>query len=231
MTKLKKLGFITVMALAFLLVASVVAFVSGFLPGQEQEYYILYLIAGVAVIVLSGIVALIVKKNAAVNAVCFFVNGVALGICIRAWYLYRRIDNDIFTLILVCIACIAYIWLFVALCQIPVLARHIRAFFWVWLILSALGYFAAVTFTKTTFVSTFGIYMLVLCSFAYAVVRPAENKRELLRTLTVSTYTVFVLIVIIAVLSAASADGFNLNFPSGSGNNKDGGQGGSAGEG
>lgn len=206
MGKLKKIGFISAMTLAFLLVASVIAYATGFLPCPDKKYGWAYLSVGLIILIASGIVAFVVRKNTAVNVVCFFMNSVALGSGIRAWYIFREIDNNFLTMFFVCLACLAYLWLFFALCQIPVFSRHKKLFFWLWLLLSLGAYLAVVILTTTTFVSTFGFYMLVLCAFIYAVVSSSSRLDKIMRALTISAYSVFAVIVIVA-LTVMSEDG------------------------
>lgn len=148
MDKFKKTGFVSLMALAFLLV-------------------------------ISGVTAFVVRDKTAVNIACFAVNAVALGCCIRAWYIFRGLNNGFLTMFFVSLACIAYLWLFFALCLIPPLSRHIKLFFWLWLILSVIAYVLVVIFTKTTFVSTFGFYMLVMCGFIYSMFPPPPTLKSL----------------------------------------------------
>ena len=200
MDKIRKIGFVSLMSLIFLIAASLTAFGTGYLPCPKREYYMAYLAGGVLILILSGLAVFIVRKNTAVNVICFMANSVALGLCIRSWYILRELENNLLTLFLVCIACIAYLWIFFGLCLIPAIKRHIKLFFWVWLFLSFIGYTVAVALTETTFLSTFGYYMLVVSSFIYAIVSHSEDKKQLMRALTLSTYTVVVVAIIVAVL-------------------------------
>ena len=212
MDKLKKTGFVSAMAFAFLLVASAVAFATGFIPCPEQSYAWAYLCLGVFILIVSGLTAFVIRKNTVVNAICFSVNAVALGCLIRAWYIFRELDNSIITMLLVCLACLAYIWLFFLCCLIPFFSRHLKLFFWLWLFVSCVAYMPVVAFTKTDFVSTFGYYMLVLCAFIYAMVSDSENFSELMRALTLSTYSVFVVAIIVAVIMLTEDCDFSVDF-------------------
>ncbi len=212
MDKFKKTGFVSLMALAFLLVASLTAFATGFIPCPEQSYGWAYICAGAFLLVISGVTAFVIRDKTAVNIACFAVNAVALGCCIRAWYIFRGLNNGFLTMFFVSLACIAYLWLFFALCLIPPLSRHIKLFFWLWLILSVIAYVLVVIFTKTTFVSTFGFYMLVMCGFIYSMVSPSADFEELMRALTLSAYSVFIVAIIVAVIAISGEGDFDLDF-------------------
>ena len=63
MDKFKKTGFVTLMALAFLLVASLTAFATGFIPCPEQSYGWAYICAGAFLLVISGVTAFLVREQ------------------------------------------------------------------------------------------------------------------------------------------------------------------------
>ena len=89
---MKKITFVSLMSLLFLSLCSVfevllrnVYFVSPWIP----------LSIGFILLILSGILVSNVKKNIVGNSVCFFINSFALGLCIRAWYMYREFENPL----------------------------------------------------------------------------------------------------------------------------------------
>ena len=84
-----------------------------------------------------------------------------------------------------------------------------------WLFLSFIGYTVAVALTETTFLSTFGYYMLVVSSFIYAIVSHSDDKKQLMRALTLSTYTVVVVAIIVAVLIFAEDADLDIDFGGG----------------
>lgn len=198
--KFKKAGIVSLATFIFLLAASAVALALGYVRLEHESYGWLFLIVGVILLILSGLVAFVVRGNTAVNLACFAANAVALGFCIRTWYFFRGLENNFVTMLLICLACVAYLWVFFALCLIPFISRHIKAFFFIWLAISAVAYILVVIFTNTTFVSTFGYYMLVVAAFTYAMVSGSHNLKELIRALTLSAYSVFAVAVIVAVI-------------------------------
>ena len=89
MNKFKKAGIVSLATFIFLLVASAVALALGYVRLEHESYGWLFLIVGVILLILSGLVAFVVRGNTAVNLACFAANAVALGFCIRAWYFFR----------------------------------------------------------------------------------------------------------------------------------------------
>ena len=64
-----------------------------------------------------------------------------------------------------------------------------------------------VIFTKTTYVSTFGYYMLIEMAFIYALCSDSENIQDLVRRITLATYSVFAVAVLIAVFMLSESGG------------------------
>ena len=54
--------------------------------------------------------------------------------------------------------------------------------------------------TKTSFVSTFGYYMIIEAAFILALCDSSNNYLELFRNITLSSYSVFIVAIIIALL-------------------------------
>jgi len=187
---MKKITVVSLASLLFLLLCSGVArFTRGLLTEQLTA-----LIIGVLILAVSGILALIAKERIWLNAVCFGLSSVAMGVLIRAWYLNRGFDNSVLTMAIVSLLAVAYLWLFFALSRIPLFRRSRRAyviFALVYAALSGMGYLAVMLSTKTTYVSTFGYYMIIELAFIFAMSLEVEGGRQLLRNLTLSTYSVF----------------------------------------
>ena len=201
---MKKTMIVSGLSLLFLLTASAVAyglrrmaFSSAWIP----------LAIGAGLLVLSGIGAFFAKAEMIKNLVCFCVSAVALGFCICAWYIFRGFDNAFYVIALVSVACIAYLWIFYALSRIPFFERHFNLFFWIFYILSFIAYVLIVIFTKTTYVSTFGYYMLIEMAFIYALCSDSENIQDLVRRITLATYSVFAVAVLIAVFMLSESGG------------------------
>lgn len=210
--KLKKVLLVSAAALVFLLVASLIAYLFGFVESYYEYLGWVYVGVGVAALVASGVLAFAVKGRSAVNIACFAANSVALGLCIRGWYELRGLENSFLTMFFVCLACIAYLWIFFLLCLIPFISRHITPFFFIWLGISAVAYILVVIFTTTTFVSTFGYYMLMTASFIFAIISGAGGVHGLIRALALSSYSVFAVAAIVAVIVLTDGGDMTLDF-------------------
>ena len=195
---MKKISLVSLSSLLFLFLCSLVAYLTeGVLSEQLTA-----LILGVVILALSGVLALVAKERLWLNCLCFMLSSVAMGILIRAWYINRGFNNSFATMALVSLAAVAYLWLFFALSRIPLFRRSRRAYIIyaaIYAALSGIGYLAVMLNTKTTFVSTFGYYMIIELAFIFAMSLEVEDARHLVRNLTLSTYSVFAVAIGVGV--------------------------------
>ncbi len=207
---MKKISIVSAVSFLFLFLCSVTAKLSGLIFTAE---FILPLVIGIAILLFSGIGALIVQENIKGNTVCFFINAVGMGFIIRSWYILRGLENPIYIMALISLACVVYLWCFFAIFRIPFIRKSRAASLMTAVLLLALSltvYILLVVKTKTTFVSTLGYYMLIELAFIYAMSLSASTKNELIRNLTLSTYSVFAvafIVIVFAVLALLGGDG------------------------
>ena len=206
---MKKISFVSLLSLLFL---SLCSFVGYFLRFINFDSFWVPLIFGGFMMIISGIVKIIAKKNMVANIICFFVNAIALGLCLRSWYIFREFDNELWVMLLVSIASVIYLLIFYLLLYIPFFNKHFNVYIWVFLILSFIGYLLVMILTKTTFVSTFGYYMIIEIAFIFAMCRKQETFKQVFLDITVSTYSVIIVAIIMALLmsGADGLDGFDF---------------------
>lgn len=206
---MKKIGFVSILSFFFLFISSLIAYILGGISFSNVWFP---LTIGVCILILSGGLAFFAKNNTILNAICYLTNGVALGFFIRAWYIYRGFNNPIWLFVLVSLSCVVYLWIVFALSKIPCCYKHPKLFILVVLLLSLVGYILLIVLTKTTYVSTFGYYMIIEIAFLFAMFNSSDNFYELFRKVTLSTYSVFVVAVII-IISIVSGEGdFDLDI-------------------
>ena len=168
---------------------------------------------GLGLLIASGVASLFTKDVIRLNILCFAVSAVAMGILIRAWYIVRGLDNGITTMCLVSLATVLYLWIFFALSRIPFfrssqLAYTMFVIFFV--IISAAAYFAVMFSTDTSFVSTFGFYMIIELGFIFAMMLEVKSNRELITNITHSTYSIFIVAIVVGIfvlIAVAGGDG------------------------
>lgn len=205
---MKKTALVTIISFIFLMVSSAVAWALKFFE-FENGWIVLSL--GAALLVVSGIITIVLRRPPKLSAISLVMNAVTMGLCIRAWYILRGLDNNFLTMFLVCLACMAYLWIFYIISFIPFVERHYFIFFIGYLLLSAVAYILVMALTDTTFVSTFGYYMIIQIGFLFALCVEADTFSHLLRNLTLSTFSVFVVAALIAIICLAG-DGLDLDF-------------------
>ena len=206
---MKKITLVSLFSLLFLSVSSTVAYMLKYIPITNKW---VALGIGVGVLAISGIVCWIKDRNKVINGICFVVNAFALGFCIRAWYIFREFDNSLGTMLLVSLACLAYLLVFYFILYIPFIENYYELYLLIFLILTVIVYLVVIFTTKTTFVSTFGYYVIIEIAFIFAMSKPARTFFDLFRNVLISTYSVFVVALIIAVIMSGGdgLDGFDI---------------------
>ncbi len=195
---MKRISIVSLASFIFLTLASAVALVSKSIFHDAGEA----LIAGSITLIISGVLALIIRENTAVNVVCFFISSAAMGMLIRAWYNLRGLENGIATMIMISFLLVAYLWLFFAISRIPFIRSSKAAFIIfsiLFVIISVVVYLILLAKTNTTYLSTIGYYAIIQLGFIFAMSLEAHTREDLIRNLTLSTYSVFVVAIIVAV--------------------------------
>ena len=203
---MKRTVTVSMASLLFLLLASAVAY---FTRSVFTSVWIA-LGVGLGILALSGAIAFFVKERVELNLLCFFISAVAMGVLIRSWYIFREIDNSPKTMILVSLCAALYLFLFFALSRLPFVHNSKGAYVALcvlYAILSVAAYIFVVAKTETTYVSTFGYYMSIELAFIFAMSLEVENRSELIRNLTLSTYSIFLVAIIAAVIALFIAGG------------------------
>lgn len=195
---MKKISVVSLASFIFLMLSSAVALGSKLLFSNAKAPLIL----GCIILAVSGILAMIIRESTAVNITCCLLSSLAMGLLIRAWYNLRGLENDIATMLLISLSLVAYLWVFFAISRIPFI-RHNKTVFIifsiVFVLLSIIAYVLLVLNTKTTYVSTLGYYAIIQLGFIFAMSLEAHDRYELIRNLTLSTYSVFVVAIIVAI--------------------------------
>ena len=181
------------------------------------------LLIGFIILALSGVIALFIKKSLFIDVLCFLSNSVALGFCMRTWYLFREFDNSLLVMSCMSLLCVLYLWIFYLLSYIPIIRRHFKLYFWLYLIISLIIYIILILFTKTTYVSTLSYFSIIEISFIFAICMNSDDNKDLFRKMVISTYSVLIVGIIIAlimleadldILEGLSIDGeFSLSPP------------------
>ncbi len=208
---MKKTLIMTLASFAFLTVCSLVAFFTGSFIGTGVDYGLAggILTVGLIILAVSGVIAFFAKENIPLNIFCSLLSAVALGFCIRSWYIFRGLENDFYVMVLVSLAAASVLLVYFLLSRIPFFGQNIIGYTFVFLILALGAYIPAVIFTRTTFLSTLGYYMLIEIAFVYAFFAEADGKRSFLRNFTLSTYSVLgiAVIIVVIVLCLVGGDG------------------------
>ena len=205
---MKKITVVSIVSILFLCLSSLVGY---FLRYLDTDSAWLMLGIGVGIGIISASCAGILKKYKFTNYLCLILSSIALGFMIRAWYIYRGFDNKWWVMILTSISCAIYLWVYYLLLHIPCFKNHSTGFTIIFVIISLIAYLFIMGFTKTTFVSTFGYYMIIEIGFIFALIKDSNSNVKLLRNMVMSSYAIFIVAFIIFIILLAG-DGADFDF-------------------
>ena len=203
---MKKITIVSAVSFLFLLVSSIVARITLNVFDNVKTPLML----GVFILALSGLMALIVRESTAVNITCATLSAIAMGFVVRAWYILRGLENSIIIMALISLGAVVYLWIYFAIIRIPVIKESqgvTVAITALYVVLSVVIYLLLVFGTETNFVSTIGFYAFIELSFIFAMSLEVNDNKELIRNLTISTYSVFIVAIVVAVFALAASGG------------------------
>ncbi len=203
---MKKITFVSLISFGFLLLAS---FVTWVLEQFRFQNAFLLLATGIVIYLVSAAITFFSIKSRLAHIIALCISSVALGCCITAWYAFRSFHNSLPVMFFISLASITYLWIFYFVFKIPFIKRHFGIFFWIYLILSLVGYILVVALTTTTYVSTFGYYMIIEIAFIYTLCTDSVDMHEVLRETAISTFSVLVVAILIAVFMLSEGEGLD----------------------
>jgi len=207
---MKKTTLVSIFSFIFLMLSSLFAYLfknTNF--GSEW----ISLLLGLFIMGVSGVIAFVNKKSFVSNIVCFLLNSIALGLYIRTWYNFRNFNNSLLIITLVSLSCLVYLWVFFVALYIPSLSKHYGIFLIVYVIVSFILYFVLIIVSKTTYLSTFGFYMIIQISFIISLDRKSFSINGLFRNVLISSYSIVIVAIIIAVIMlSGDGSGLDLSF-------------------
>lgn len=206
---MKKISLVSLASLIFLSLCSLVGWAFRYVSFNDAAAYV---VIGLVICLISGIILFVLRKKSSIfYLISYLINAFALGLCIRGWYIYRGFDNPLWVMLLISLISTFYLWVFYLLLFVPIFNRNYTAFTIIFMILSIIAYVLVVIFTKTTFVSTYGWYMIIEIAFIFALSIDYYDNEELFKGVVISTYSVIV-VAILMLLIMLSGDGIDLSF-------------------
>ena len=170
---------------------------------------------GVLFLVLNAILLIPGKRYAFASSLAFFSGAVGMGFCLSAWHLYRGYRFELRFWLILAAAFAAAFFLILLISAIPGVTRRYPGFFYGILCGSASVYLILLFSTKTTWLSTVGFSLIPFFSVLYFMGKPPHNAanewQAYLRSLSLSTLSVFAVAVLVALLML-SGDGDIFDF-------------------
>ena len=205
---MKKTIFVFLISFIFFFVSSLITYLLGFSTFPNAW---IPLILGVWFLIVSVVLYFVFrKKKYAIFYICFFLSSVALGFCLKAWYIFRGFNNNLLIMFFVSLVASSYIILLYLYSLIPLFNKHPNIMSWIFFILSVLAYILIIVFTETSFVSTIGYYGIVSLGIILAMCIDADSYKKLFRNMTVASFSVFIVAIIIT-LFMLGGDGIDFS--------------------
>lgn len=144
-------------------------------------------------------------------------NSVAMGLAIRAWYIYRGLTNSLPTLILVALAASSVILFFYIISFIPFVDRHYSVFFWILSALLLAAFIVCIIAFRTPYLSTFGYYMIIVWCLSMSMCC-GDGNENFYNNVLLSSFSVWIVALLILLFmldsDGADLDLFELSFQS-----------------
>ena len=205
---MKKVSFVMIYSAVFLILSAAVTaatgaigFVSAWIP----------LAIAFATVIANVFCVIFIRNAPAVRwFLCSFLNSIALGFAIRAWYIHRGIKNGILTMLAVALAASAVILVYYLISLIPLADMHYAVFFWILSAVLAVCYVVCVFAFRTTYLSTFGYYSVFIWCMVIAMCNDNENA-AFYRSVLFASFSVWIIAVII-LLFMLNGDSFDFDI-------------------
>lgn len=172
------------------------------------DFNIAFIIA-VAILVVSGLLVMIIKRSTVMNVICFFVSAVAFGIAMRGWFIFCGAEVGIIALLAISLISAVLFFVFGVITRISLSTRKMFIYI-VAIILYVLAGIAALYIaikTGNVLLSTLVFYLLATSGFVFAVSVNTDDTERLIRCLTLSTYSVLIAVIAIILIAVALSSG------------------------
>lgn len=213
---MKKFSTILIMSFIFFLIPCIVANILPYVPIDKfvQSYYPAAspLFIGIIILTFSGLFSIFIRKITWLNIVYFTLNAIALGFCIRSWYVFKGFETPALLIFLTPFACVSYILIFFALAHIPFFSKHFKVFFWLFFIFTVVISSIFVIVYNSDFLSVLGYFLLLNLGFIKALCVKTKHLKALIRKITVSSYSVYFIAIIILIAILSDGDGIDIDF-------------------
>ncbi len=208
---MKKISIASLISFIFLFISSLICYILRYTELNAVQFVLI----AIGTLIVDGICYIPLRKNFIANIICLTICSIALGFGIRSWHVFRNFDNNLLTMTFVTLCSVLHLFLFFLLTKIPLFKKHQKPFLIGYITSSLIIYIIIVLLTKTTYVSTFGYYMIAQLAFAYAAVHETDEYKDIIINATrYSFFTIFVILILILVIISEGDFDFDFDLPS-----------------
>lgn len=205
---MKKITLVSIISILFFSLSSIITYILRF---SETDNKWFFFTIGIFLILISGFLAFAFKKYNGIVKTCLVLNSIALGFFIKAWYIFSGYDNPLWMMLLVSVSTVILLLVYYLLTYIPFFNRHPVLLTVLYIILILIIYIVVASTTKTTFVSTFGFYMIVQFTFIIGLCIESRTYSELMKNMLYCSYSIIIVAIIIGLMMLAG-DGVDLSL-------------------
>lgn len=205
---MKKISYLMIYATFFLLLSTIVTSVSALFPFSNAW---VPLIIAFAILIINTVLSIIFRETIKKKLYFFSaLNSIALSFSIRAWYIFRGINNSFWGLLFVILACLAVMFLFYAISFIPFVDKHYSVFFWILSAVLLILYIVSLLLLHNTYISTFGYFLIFIWALVICMCGDSYGRGFYTHVLIASFSIWFVAIIIL--LFMLDGDSFDFDF-------------------
>ena len=172
------------------------------------DFNIAFIIAA-AILAVSGLLIMIIKRSTAINVICFFVSAVAFGIAMRGWFMFCGVDVGIAVLAIISLISAVLFFVFGVITRISLHTRKMFIYglaIIIYILAGAITLFMA-NKSGNVYLSTLVFYLLSIAGFVFAVSVDTDDTERLIRCLALSTYSVLIAVIAIILIAVALSSG------------------------
>lgn len=181
----------------YIVIASATSFAMGF--SRFDQFWSCFWF-GVAIFAVSFITFLFIRHKRRLKLIPFFMNGVALGVFLQSWYIYKQIQVPLWAYSMDCAIEVLFFAFFLLLAKIPAFEKRYHLFLLIFSLFVMVGCIVILYFFSESWISTLGYLGIAMLSFMLAIGIHGESDHLLYNTIVVGSYSVFICALVLLTI-------------------------------
>ncbi len=207
---MKKVCLSSISALVFLLLTSVVCFITK--PFFSR--YDITIVIALVIATVSAFIAFLIRKSSFINILCFLVSSVAFGIAMRAWYIFLGVECDLARMAIFSVVVSVFFFIFGSILRIRAIREHkvvYIIFIALYVLLDGIPVYFALALSGNVLFSTIAFFLIATWGFIIPLALESDDAASFIRNLALATYSVVGAIIIILIVIVALVSGEDIS--------------------